>query len=66
MVVNGPREPGVGAELITPDESLNYEDELNKIRISRVNSIASSEQDIDDRNQDFEVSKLQTYLSMIL
>ncbi|XP_011500826.1 PREDICTED: SH3 domain-binding protein 5 homolog isoform X2 [Ceratosolen solmsi marchali] len=52
--VNGPREPGVGAELITPEESLNYEEELNKIRVSRVNSIASSEQDADDRNQDFE------------
>lgn len=56
MVINGPREPGVGAELVTPDESLNYQDELNKVRISRVNSIASSDQDIDDREQDFEVS----------
>ncbi|XP_001603858.2 SH3 domain-binding protein 5 homolog [Nasonia vitripennis] len=54
IVANGPREPGVGAELVTPDESLNYQEELNKVRISRVNSIASSEQDIDDRNQDFE------------
>lgn len=45
----------MGAELVTPDESLNYQEELNKVRISRVNSIASSEQDIDDRSQDFEV-----------
>ncbi|XP_015114046.1 SH3 domain-binding protein 5 homolog [Diachasma alloeum] len=27
---NGPREPGVGAELMTPEMSLNYEDELNR------------------------------------
>ena len=56
IIVNGPREPGVGAELVTSKESLNYQDELNQIRLSRVNSIASSEADFDDRYQDFEVS----------
>lgn len=54
IVANGPREPGVGAELITPEESLNYEAELNKIKISRMNSIASSDPDLDDREKDFE------------
>ncbi|KAJ8675891.1 hypothetical protein QAD02_011677 [Eretmocerus hayati] len=54
IVANGPREPGVGAELVTPDESLDYLEALNKVRISRVNSIASSDQDLDDRSQDFE------------
>ena len=57
IVANGPREPGVGAELVTPDESLNYQEELNKVRVSRVNSIASSEQDVEDRSRDFEVSR---------
>ncbi|XP_043460956.1 SH3 domain-binding protein 5 homolog [Leptopilina heterotoma] len=54
IVANGPREPGVGAELITPEESLNYEAELNKIKISRINSIASSDPDLDDREKDFD------------
>ncbi|XP_024945540.1 uncharacterized protein LOC107272480 isoform X2 [Cephus cinctus] len=56
MVANGPREPGVGAELISPPESLNYQAELNKLNISRINSLASSsnETDIDDRARDFE------------
>ncbi|XP_014207565.1 SH3 domain-binding protein 5 homolog [Copidosoma floridanum] len=54
ILANGPREPGVGAELVTPDECFNYEEELNKLKISRVNSIASSDQDLEDRIQDFE------------
>lgn len=54
IMVNGPREPGVGAELISHDENLNYTDELNKITVSRLNSTASSEPDIDDRAQDID------------
>lgn len=57
MVANCPREPGVGAELISPEGSLNYEAELNKVSISRLNSLASSgEPDIEDRSKDFDVS----------
>lgn len=55
----------MGAELVTPDESLNYQEELNKVRISRVNSIASSEHDVDDRTQDFEVSVAEFNLSYL-
>ncbi|XP_012282767.1 SH3 domain-binding protein 5 homolog [Orussus abietinus] len=54
MVVSGPREPGVGAELISSADSLNYDAELNKVNVSRINSLASSEPDTDDRAQDFE------------
>ncbi|XP_043270635.1 SH3 domain-binding protein 5 homolog [Venturia canescens] len=55
MVANGPREPGVGAELVSPEDSLNYETELNKVSISRVNSLASSsDPDAEDRNKDFD------------
>lgn len=57
IVANGPREPGVGAELIGTGQSLSFvEAELNKIPISRMDSLASSDTDIEDINQDFEVS----------
>lgn len=54
IVANGVREPGVGAELISPADSLNYEDELKKINVSRMNSVASSDLDMDERTKDFE------------
>lgn len=57
MVASGPREPGVGAELTSPEDSLNYDNGLDKVSISRVNSIASSsDPDGEDRNKDFDVS----------
>lgn len=59
-MTKGPREPGVGAELISPTESLSYENELDKLSLSRINSLASSEPDIDERAQDFEVIE-ETY-----
>ncbi|KAK0175611.1 hypothetical protein PV327_009351 [Microctonus hyperodae] len=52
MMVNGPREPGVGAELISPAESLNYEKELNNVTGDRMNSLASGSSDIDERERD--------------
>ena len=55
LLVNGPREPGLGAELETPEENLNYQDDLQKLTLTRVNSVASSEADFDDRAQDLEV-----------
>ncbi|XP_046604546.1 uncharacterized protein LOC124297491 [Neodiprion virginianus] len=53
-MTKGPREPGVGAELISPTASLSYEAELDKLSLSRINSLASSEPDIDERTRDFE------------
>lgn len=57
MMVNGPREPGVGAELISPAESLNYEKELNNVRGDRMNSLASGSSDVDtdERERDIAV-----------
>lgn len=54
-MTKGPREPGVGAELTSPTESLSYEAELDKLSLSRMNSLASSEPDTDERAQDFDV-----------
>ena len=64
MVANGPREPGVGAELTSPESSLSYEDQMNKVSIVRLNSIASSsEPDIDDRAKDFDVRFYNFYIT---
>ncbi|XP_012255680.2 SH3 domain-binding protein 5 homolog [Athalia rosae] len=54
IMTKGPREPGVGAELQSPTESLSYEAELDKLSLSRINSIASSEPDLEERHRDFE------------
>ncbi|KAH0552629.1 SH3 domain-binding protein 5 homolog [Cotesia glomerata] len=53
IMVNGPREPGVGAELITPDGSLDYKDELNRVTAGRLDSL-TSETDSDERARDIE------------
>ncbi|XP_057335800.1 SH3 domain-binding protein 5 homolog [Microplitis mediator] len=54
IMVNGPREPGVGAELITPDASLDYKDELNRVTAGRLSSLTNSEADSDERTRDIE------------
>lgn len=61
ILANGPREPGVGAELVTPpEECLNYEEDLERYTLTRVDSLTSSEPEIDDRVHDFEVRNFES------
>ncbi|KAK0079710.1 hypothetical protein PV325_000900 [Microctonus aethiopoides] len=59
MMVNGPREPGVGAELISPAESLNYEKELNNVITGdRMNSLASGSSDVDTDERERDIADI--------
>ncbi|XP_078038851.1 uncharacterized protein LOC144471042 isoform X2 [Augochlora pura] len=41
FIANGPREPGVGAELVSPQKSLNYNMEFNQLNDNRIKEVTT-------------------------
>ncbi|OAD53399.1 SH3 domain-binding protein 5 like protein, partial [Eufriesea mexicana] len=54
---NGPREPGVGAELVSPQKSSNYDIEFNQLNGNKVKDIMNNQLKKYNRIQDYNVSK---------
>nr|XP_033339638.1 uncharacterized protein LOC117228084 isoform X1 [Megalopta genalis]XP_033339639.1 uncharacterized protein LOC117228084 isoform X2 [Megalopta genalis] len=57
FIANGPREPGVGAELVSPQKSLNYDIEFNQLNDNRIKDITTHHLNKCDRVQEY-VSKI--------
>ncbi|XP_053986028.1 uncharacterized protein LOC128880223 [Hylaeus volcanicus] len=53
FIANGPREPGVGAELVSPQKTSNYDTELNQLNSSRVKDITKNQHNEYDRIQEY-------------
>ncbi|XP_066582025.1 SH3 domain-binding protein 5 homolog isoform X2 [Prorops nasuta] len=54
ILFNGPREPGVGAELVNVEENLHYETVFNKLKVGKVSSFASNESKNEERKTDIQ------------
>jgi len=57
-VANGPREPGVGAELIGSDTRQKYKNEFNKLDNHKKSPIRYNENGNNEKLHDIDVSKI--------
>lgn len=57
FIANGPREPGVGAELVSPQKSSNYDIEFNQLNGNKVKDIMNNQLKKYNRIQDYNASK---------
>ncbi|XP_076181353.1 uncharacterized protein LOC143153742 [Ptiloglossa arizonensis] len=53
FIANGPREPGVGAELVSPQKTLNYETEFNQLNNNRIKDITNNQLNEYDRIHEY-------------
>ncbi|XP_076660905.1 uncharacterized protein LOC143364424 isoform X1 [Halictus rubicundus] len=59
FIANGPREPGVGAELVSPQKTLNYDIEFNQLHDNRIKDVTNHQLKKFDRIQEYNASELQ-------
>ncbi|XP_031828576.1 uncharacterized protein LOC116425251 [Nomia melanderi] len=59
FIAIGPREPGVGAELVSPQKTLNYDIEFNQINDNRMKDITNHQHNKCDSIQEYNVHQLQ-------
>ncbi|KOC69328.1 SH3 domain-binding protein 5 like protein [Habropoda laboriosa] len=54
FIANGPREPGVGAELVSPRKTSNYDIEFNQLNGNKIKDITSNQLNKFNRIQDYD------------
>ncbi|KZC08177.1 PREDICTED: SH3 domain-binding protein 5 homolog [Dufourea novaeangliae] len=54
FIANGPREPGVGAELVSPQKTLNYDLEVNQLNDNRIKDTTNNQLNTCDKIEEYE------------
>lgn len=58
FIANGPREPGVGAELVSPQKIVNYDMEFSQLNGNTMKDITNNQFNKCNRTEEYNVSKI--------